>query len=713
MAARGLGYEALAARNPALVYTSITAFGQDGPKAGWAYSDLTLIAAGGQMILNGDDDRPPVRVGFDQAFLHAAAEAAGGALIALYERQQSGRGQHVDVSAQQAVLQCTQSFCLAYPLHAPETRRSGGGAKFGPLKLKLVYRCADGHVSLTLLFGTSVGPFTRRLMEWICEEGGCDEATRDKDWIQYGMLLHTGEEPLSEWERVTQIVADFVAPRTKAELLEAALARKLLIAPFATIEEVAESAQFKEREFWEDLEHPELGRHIRYPGTFSRYSATPLQPVGRAPQLGAHTDAVLAWPPRTPAVPATLTSDGNRLPLQDIKVLDLMWAMAGPAYSRVLADFGATIVRVESESAIEVARTIQPFMNDEPGPDNSGLFANMNAGKLGMTLDLRRPEAREVFCDLVRWADVLVESFSPKAMRSWGLGYEDLRTINPGLIMVSSCLMGQSGPLSLYAGFGTAAAAICGYSNIVGWPDRDPSGPFSAYTDYVSPRFTLIALMAALEHRRATGEGQYIDFSQAEASMQFMAPLMLDYTVNGRVFERRGNRDDRYCPHAVYPATGEDRWVAIACTTDEHWRSLCEEMGRPDLAADASLSTAAGRRDREAELDELIGAWTAGQDALDVQARLQARRVPCHEAANSSQSYADPQLQHRGHFVHAEHSLHGTFCVEGPRARLSRTPGVVRRAGPTMGEHLFEVLTEHLGYDVDKAADIIATGALA
>ncbi len=195
LAERGLGYDGLAAVNPALIYVSITPFGQDGPKAGYADSDLIVLAAGGPLVLNGDDDRPPVQVSVPQAYLHAGAEAAAAALIAHHERQRSGRGQHVDVSAQQAVSQATLGSPLNAPLGVGETERFSGGAKYGPFVMRWIYPAQDGYVTISLHFGTAMGPMTRRLMEYVCEEGFCDEATRDKDWIAYTELLFSGQEP--------------------------------------------------------------------------------------------------------------------------------------------------------------------------------------------------------------------------------------------------------------------------------------------------------------------------------------------------------------------------------------------------------------------------------------------------------------------------------------------------------------------------------------
>jgi crotonobetainyl-CoA:carnitine CoA-transferase CaiB-like acyl-CoA transferase len=292
MAALGLGYDALAATNPALIYVSISPFGQDGPKANHAASDLTVWAAAGPLALTGDHDRPPVRLSVPQTFLHAGAEAATGALVALLERHRSERGQHVDVSAQQAVNQATFASSLQTPLGFKDSGRVAGGVRYGPLKMRWVYPAKDGYVAVSLLFGSAAGPMTRRLMEYIFEEGGCDEATRDKDWIAYTELVFSGQEPQEEYERVKQVVSDFTATKTKAELLAAALERGLLIAPVTTLGEVTESEQLAARGYWRDIEHPDGGATVRGPGPFAQFSATPLTYRRRAPSVGEHNREV-------------------------------------------------------------------------------------------------------------------------------------------------------------------------------------------------------------------------------------------------------------------------------------------------------------------------------------------------------------------------------------------------------------------------------------
>jgi crotonobetainyl-CoA:carnitine CoA-transferase CaiB-like acyl-CoA transferase len=288
LASYGLGYSDLSAINPALVYVSITPFGQDGPKAGYADSDLIVMAASGVLILSGDDDRPPLRMSVPQAYLHACADAAGAALIAYYDRLNTGLGQHVDVAAQESVSLAAQSTLLSATIGADETRRMAGGVKMGPISVPLVWEAKDGLVTCVFLFGSALGVFTRKMMNYICEKGFCDEATRDKDWLAYGDMLLTGREPFEEYERVKGVVASFLRSMTKAESFDLARQHGFLIAPLATIDDVLANPQFIAREYWQTIEDRELGLKLTYPGPFARLSATPITYRRRPPRVGEH-----------------------------------------------------------------------------------------------------------------------------------------------------------------------------------------------------------------------------------------------------------------------------------------------------------------------------------------------------------------------------------------------------------------------------------------
>jgi crotonobetainyl-CoA:carnitine CoA-transferase CaiB-like acyl-CoA transferase len=399
-------------------------------------------------------------------------------------------------------------------------------------------------------------------------------------------------------------------------------------------------------------------------------------------------------------------------PLEGLKVLDLAWVVAGPLVGRALADFGAVVVRVESAQRLDTARVLGPFPRGETDPQASVAFDSCNAGKFGLTLDLRREDAREVARDLAAWADVVVESFVPGQMAKFGLDYPRLKAINPGLIMVSSSLMGQTGPNAELTGFGNIGAAMSGLQRIVGARGEAPLGPFGPYTDYVAPRFALLALLAAIDHRRRTGEGRHLDISQVEATVGLIAPQILDYEANGRVTEANGNRDDHLSPNGVFRAHGEDRWVAITARSDAEWRRLAGLIGGAALADDARFSTLAGRKRDEDALEAIIAAWTADQDALEVERRLQAIGVPAHVVAESADICSDPQLLARGSFITLPHPRAGEIVIDAARYDLSETPAQYARSAPTFGRDNRYVLSEILGYADARIEALSAAGAL-
>jgi crotonobetainyl-CoA:carnitine CoA-transferase CaiB-like acyl-CoA transferase len=292
LASLDLSYDRLAAVNPRLIMASITPFGQTGPKAGWPATDITLLASSNYLLAGGDEDRAPLRNSVAQSFLHASAEAAVGCLVALHERRRSGKGQHVDVSAQEALTLCTQSFILSAGWNDVSFFRLPAGQRRGKTGLSGIYPAKDGYVAIGFFFGSALGPLDIRLLEWMHEEGMCDEATLNLDWINYMALLASGEQTFADLERTHVLVERFTRSKTKLELLEGALQRGLLLAPVATTEDVFESTHLRERKFWVHSGTP--GDRSLYPGPFAKFSETPLQYRRAAPRIGEHTAEVLS-----------------------------------------------------------------------------------------------------------------------------------------------------------------------------------------------------------------------------------------------------------------------------------------------------------------------------------------------------------------------------------------------------------------------------------
>ena len=726
LAALGLGYDDLAALNPALVYVSITPFGQEGPKAQWVGTDLTLAAAGGTLYLGGEQDMPPVRVSVPQSHAHAAADAAVGALIAHEERKRSGRGQHVDVSTQQSITLGTMFRALDAPLESASAQRVSGGVQVGRAFMRSRFALKDGWVVLGPAFLPSTGHFMVRLLERVAAEGHCDRSLVDEEWGSFGMRMLAGELPPDAYEPVERALTSFFATRTTAALMQEAVDHRLLVAPILGIDTIVDSEQLASRDFLTEVHHSDAASTPRYPGPFAKFGDSPIEYRRAAPQLDEHGDEIRAEGARRPAAVALFEEQPERAgcesaesagsgngraksratdagPLDGVKILDLFWILAGPGATRMLADYGATVVHVESTRHIDTLRVIPPYQFSHPHVEGSGAFQSANANKLGLTLDLGAEAGREVALEFVRWADVVTESFAPGVIDNYGLGWETLREVNPDLIMISSCLMGQSGPWRDFTGFGNLAASVTGFQQIASWPDRAPSGPYGAYTDFIAVRYNAVSILAALEQRDRTGRGQYIDMSQAEAALHFQTPAVLDYTLNGTTTRASGNQDLVMHPHDVYPCVGEDRWVAIAVRDEVDWKALCMVMEQPDLEAHQG--------DRDA-VEQALREWTQSRNAGEVAAALQARGVPAHEVLDTPGLFACPQLQQRGHYVGTEHEIYQTTTVESSRLRLARSAERVPKSALSFGRDNRAVLEEILGYTPERIALLAEQGVL-
>jgi benzylsuccinate CoA-transferase BbsF subunit len=399
-----------------------------------------------------------------------------------------------------------------------------------------------------------------------------------------------------------------------------------------------------------------------------------------------------------------------RRALDDIKIADFSWYVAGPLCVRYLADYGARVIHVETARRLDGVRKLPPYKDNVPGVNRSGYFHNYNCNKLGVTLNLEHPKARELAAGLVSWADVVAESFGPGVMDGLGLGYETAKQIRPDIIMISLSSKGQGGPHSALPAVGMHLAALSGFIEITGWPDRDPSLLYGAYTDSIAGRFGAAALLAALDQRSRTGRGQHIDLSQYEAGLQFLAPPLLDCASSGTVLSRNGNRHTFAVPHGVYPCKGDDRWCAIAVFTDGEWAALCRAMGQPSWIDDDRYATFLSRKSREDEVDRLVAQWTVNCPAEEVMAGLQAAGVSAGLVAAAEDLHRDPQLAARHHFTSLEHAEIGSSTYDSLGSRLSRTPAELDRAAPILGQDNYYVFTRIFGLSDDEFADLAGQG---
>lgn len=398
--------------------------------------------------------------------------------------------------------------------------------------------------------------------------------------------------------------------------------------------------------------------------------------------------------------------------LSGLKVVEFAVYAAGPMVGKHLGEHGATVIRVESRSRPDGFRVhYPPYKDNIPGLDRTGSFAIFNDGKLGITLNLKRPRAVEVAKRLIAWADVLIENFVPGVMARNGLGYEAAREVNPAIIYLSSCNMGQTGPKAAQRGFGSQLTSQSGFTFLTGEPGGEPMLLFGPYIDFVAVGFGLVAVLAALDYRRRTGRGQYIDLSQYEAGLQFVAPALLDYEMNDRVTTRMGNRSADAAPHGAYPCRGEDRWCVIAVSNEDEWRALCRAAGHPEWAEDARFGSLAARKAHEEELDAVIAGWTRERTPHEVMKTLQAAGVPAGVVSRLSDLFSDPQLAHRRTWRALPHPELGQFHYVAPPFILAETPAELRRS-PLLGEHNDQVYREILGLTQGEVDALVADGVI-
>ncbi|MDP6501496.1 MAG: CoA transferase [Dehalococcoidales bacterium] len=376
--------------------------------------------------------------------------------------------------------------------------------------------------------------------------------------------------------------------------------------------------------------------------------------------------------------------------LEGVRVVDITVWFTGPLTTQVLADCGAEVIRISTSSRTQ-------------GAGGGGRAIN----KKSITINFREPKGLDLLYRLIAKSDVVVENHAAGTLKRRGLGYDDLKKVKSDIIMLSTCMQGQTGPYASHAAFGHMLTALSGFNQIAGWPDKEP-GWLAAYTDFVAPRFHAISILGALEYKRRTGKGQYLDASQNEGGMQFMAPAILDYTANHRVAERTGNRCSYAAPHNVYQCLGQDAWCAIAVFSDEEWRSFCRVVGASAMPEDSRFATLSARKENEEELDSLINEWTKTRNAVDVMNVMQAVGVAAGLAeAADYQMETDPQLKARNYFYEVAtpdgQTLRGN---PGVQFMLSKTP-LERRAGSEMGADNDYVFNDLLGLSDEEVTELV------
>jgi len=397
--------------------------------------------------------------------------------------------------------------------------------------------------------------------------------------------------------------------------------------------------------------------------------------------------------------------------LSGLKVLGFGWMATAPLVDAVLSDYGATVVKVESFKRVDPFRVMIPYSQGISGSNRCLMFLPMNRGKYSMCLDLQHPKGLDVAKRLVKWADVVTDNWTPKSLEKIGLGYEALKQVNPRIIMLRTTIGGQEGPYSQGGGLGVMLQALPGLVYPMGWPGEGPTPIPLALTDFMGPIYTLIALFTALEYRTKTGEGTCVDVSQFEAGVNFIAPAVLDYVVNGTPQSRTGNSLPYAAPHNAYRCKGDDRWCAIAVFSEQEWKAFCGVMGNPQWTKDPKFSTLARRKENEAELDRFVHEWTINHSPEEVMGRMQAAGIAAGVVEGGKDICEDPQLAHRRHFQRLDTPEVGAFDYSVAPPRLSKTPPEIRLPSASIGQHTEFVCREFLNMSDEEFIALFQEGA--
>lgn len=388
--------------------------------------------------------------------------------------------------------------------------------------------------------------------------------------------------------------------------------------------------------------------------------------------------------------------------LSGVKVVEFGAYAAGPHIGKMLASFGATVVHVESRSRPDGFRAeYPPFKDGRPGLDRSGCFAMFNDSKRAVTLDLKNDAGLEMARRLVAWTDIIVENMRPEVMTRLGLGYEAARELNPGVVMISSCNMGQSGPRAHTPGFGSQLSALAGFCGLTGSPNGPPQLLYGPYIDFIASSLGAAAVLAGLDRQRRTGQGAWIDVSQYESGLVFMASALHEYHSTGAVAQRANNRDPRAAPHDAFPCRG-GRWLVLSCWSDREFEQLSEILGRPDLANDPSFESLQARMSHEEELGGIVAKWSLQQDADDAAALLQSAGLRAYPVNTMADLFSDPQLLHRRVWRRRRHGAMGDLACYFSAFDLSETPGDVTGAAPLLGADNAYVFCELLGLSAEQ-----------
>jgi crotonobetainyl-CoA:carnitine CoA-transferase CaiB-like acyl-CoA transferase len=673
---RGLGLATLHEANPALSRISITAFGQEGPRRMDDCSDFLLQAISGSLHSHGERDRVPLFVGGGLGNWIAGSYAAAGALAALARSRRTGCGALVDVST----LECLAVTLVCYPTVAASVP-GGVRRRHVYTMVPAIEPCRDGFVGFTTL----------TVQQWHDFLALIGQPALISD--------HSLDDLRARTERISELaplIHEWTLPKSAETISDLAAAFRIPTAPVLNGASITDLDHLRDRALFQtnprgDFPHP------RPP---FRSTATSPTPVVGAPRLHENNASLQAHPRSRP--PTTAEPLGGD-PLKGVRVFDLTAFWAGTFATGYLASLGADVIKVESIQRPDAMRfnTAVPASVDQ-WYEQGYLFLAANLNKRGITLNLADPSGRDLALRLAATCDIVVENFSPRVVEQFAFTYDDLRAVRPDIIMLRMPGWGLEGPWRERPGFAPTMEQASGMAWVTGYEDGPPISP--GLCDPLAGVHGSFAMLAALEHRRATGEGQQIELSMIDLAVNVAAEQLVEYHAYGHVMSREGNHGVIASPQGVYACAGGEEWVALAVSNDEEWSALRRAMGSPDWAGDPSLDHLSGRQAGRQIVDEELAAWFATRGLSEALAVLQSAGVPAEAVAPSYDIDKDPQMVSRGFWEEVVHPIVGSVRYPGWPMRISSEPERwYRSPAPLLGQHTEEVLRNDLGL---TAADI-------
>lgn len=646
--------ERLTEEFPSLIHGSVTPFGSFGPRATWRGNEFIASAMSGTLILTGDPDRRPVKEALDACTFHADMVAAAGLMAAHWERARSGRGQHIDVSIQEVAFNRNVNGAVVWQFDRRKLSRAGGALNYGKAKVRCIWPLADGWCFHSLMTGRFGAPANQALSGWM-DELNCDNPMRNVDWLAYDRSALPAETR-AVWEKAIEA---FFRTRTKSDIGGEGRKRGINACIVAPPEDVLRDPHLEARRFWR------VGDGVKEPSRFVSI---------RDGNSGSRRD--------------DKAGGGRPGPLSGVRVLDFSWALVGSITTKTLGDLGADVIKVESRARPCLSRIDVQVGVSRPGEfDDKPWFAHLNTSKRSLALDLKHPGALEVLLPLVEWADIVVENFSPGTMKKLGLGYDTLSSHNPGIILVSGSVYGQSGPLAHEWGVDGTGGALSARTYLTGWPDRGPVIPGAVpYGDVVVPFVMAAAAAAGLQRRRETGKGAHIDVSMYEVCVQQMRDAIVRTQCFGPM-SRTGNQSESGYRQDVYPVQGADRWVALSATSPEEWERV------EALAKGAAFEEWTATQKGEELVDRIQGLGIAAGLVQDIEDLMER----------------DPQLAFRGALANIEHGVLGEFGHMRTPITFSRSETDPFRA-PNIGEHSIDIATGESGLSRQRVETLLGSG---